>query len=220
MIPKVIVHNTISLDGGIEEFPLDMDLHYSTALGYEPEAIMAGSGTVNSAQVEIPPEDETDLKRQVTDPDDPRPYWVVVDSRGRLEGRLHFFRRMEYIRDIIVLVSSKTPKTYVSFLEDRRYPVVMTGEDHVDYREALEILWEKYKVRTLVIDTGPILIRHLLEAGLVNEISLIIAPFLVGNGIRSLFSAISIDGRTLDLQLMKCETMPTGEIHVIYSIAK
>ena len=65
---------------------------------------------------------------------------MVFDSRGRLSSVPHFYRRMEYTRDVIVLVSDETPSRYIRFLEDRDYDYLTVGKDRVDLEIALHSL--------------------------------------------------------------------------------
>jgi len=65
MIPKVIVHNSISLDGSLTNFEPNMELHYRLAGAYKPQAHLVGSNTikigVELCQKGIPAEDERTL---------------------------------------------------------------------------------------------------------------------------------------------------------------
>jgi 2,5-diamino-6-(ribosylamino)-4(3H)-pyrimidinone 5'-phosphate reductase len=46
MLPKVIIHNSVSLDGSLVDFEPDMGLHYDIAGGFKPQAHLVGSSTV------------------------------------------------------------------------------------------------------------------------------------------------------------------------------
>jgi len=63
MLPKVILHTAVSLDGRITNFPADLDLYYSIAARWNPDAILFGSETVlaavrNNPSLDVPPEHE------------------------------------------------------------------------------------------------------------------------------------------------------------------
>lgn len=55
-------------------------------------------------------------------------------------------------------------------------------------------------------------VRQLLEAGLLDELHLLVHPVAIGKGLR-LFSD---DGTTLPLQLHRSETFETGVLHLVY----
>ena len=48
MPPKVITHNTVSLDGSITGFTPDMGLHYEIAGRYNPGLMLVGSRTART----------------------------------------------------------------------------------------------------------------------------------------------------------------------------
>ena len=46
MLPKVILHNSVSLDGSLTNFEPNMGLHYQIAGKYNADAHLIGSNTV------------------------------------------------------------------------------------------------------------------------------------------------------------------------------
>jgi 2,5-diamino-6-(ribosylamino)-4(3H)-pyrimidinone 5'-phosphate reductase len=88
MLPRVILHIATSLDGRITNFPADLEVYYSLAATWNPDAILFGSETVLAAvrddpSLEVPPEHE----EMFTPPEgakDTRPLLVIADSRGRV----------------------------------------------------------------------------------------------------------------------------------------
>jgi 2,5-diamino-6-(ribosylamino)-4(3H)-pyrimidinone 5'-phosphate reductase len=46
MLPNVILHNSISLDGSLTNFEVNMILHYEIAGRYKPDAHLIGSNTI------------------------------------------------------------------------------------------------------------------------------------------------------------------------------
>ena len=120
MLPKVVVHNSVSIDGSLTGFVPSMEMHYGIANAYRPEVHLIGSATVK-AGIEmygngVPPEEKSDFERP--DRYASLPWWVVVDSRGSTMGLLHAARRFEYCRDIVVLVSRATPKDFLQRLKN------------------------------------------------------------------------------------------------------
>src|SRR5512138_801131 len=115
MLPNVILHTAMSLDGRITNFPADLDLYYTLAAQWNPDAILFGSGTVLAAvrdnpALEVPPEHEEMFTPPAGKPD-PRPLLVIADSRGQVRC-WDAIRRWPYMRDVIALCSEKTPAEY------------------------------------------------------------------------------------------------------------
>lgn len=155
-------------------------MYYALLLAYYPDAVLVGADTILTVSVAIPPEEAGDDGKRPDRPGETRPWWVVVDSRGRLPRVLHFYWRMEYTRDIIMLVSEKTPDWYNRYLREREYEYFVAGRDRVDPGLAMENLFSGNTIRILVSDTGGTLDTALLESGLVDEISLLVIPVLSG----------------------------------------
>ena len=187
MLPRVVLHNTVSLDGRIDWFAADIGLYYELASRWQVDAHLAGSDTMLAMEGELA--DDGEAPTPEVNPDDPRPLLVVPDSRGRLR-KLHLLPKLPYWRGVLALCSETTPRTHLSYLQEKRIEYLVAGQDHVDLRAALEALNARYGVRTVHVDSGGTLNGVLLRAGLVDEISVLIHPSLVG-GItgRSIFRA-------------------------------
>ena len=66
-IPKIIIHNSISLDGSLTQFQPNMNLHYRIAGSYKPTIHLIGSNTLKVG-IElygdrVPPEEDTDFEK-------------------------------------------------------------------------------------------------------------------------------------------------------------
>ena len=118
-VTKVIMHNSISLDGSFTDFEFDMGLHYQIAGAYKAGATLIGSCTIKTGieleSEEIPPENEADFIKPDRSSD--LPYWVIVDTKGIAKGLLHTCRSFEFCKDVILLVSQQTGKDYISHLK-------------------------------------------------------------------------------------------------------
>jgi 2,5-diamino-6-(ribosylamino)-4(3H)-pyrimidinone 5'-phosphate reductase len=217
VMPKVIIYNSISLDGSLTGFVPNMELHYKLAAEYKPQAHLIGSHTVKAGiemfSQEVPPEEKSDFEKPKRS--ELLPYWVVVDSRGILQGLHHTSRRFEFCRDVIVLVSKTTPQSYLEHLKERNYDYHVVGDDHVDLKAALELLAKKYQVEVVVTDTGKILSNLLLEQGLVNEISLLVHPLIVGEKAYRIFDNIS---KGIELKLVRSETLDKQVVLLVYEV--
>ena len=219
MLPKIIIHNSISIDGSLTNFEPNMDLHYQIAGKYKPDAHLIGSNTIKEGVElygnDVPQEEKKDFEKQQRN--ESLPYWVIIDTYGHLKGLLHTCRRFEFCKDVIVLVSEKTPKTYVRHLKERNYNYHIVEKDYVNLKKALELLSNKYQIKTILTDTGRILGNLLLNQGFVSEISLLIHPVIVGNKSYNMFSDIDTN---LKLKLFKKETLEKQYIWLVYKVEK
>lgn len=176
------MHNSISLDGALTNFDVNMELHYQIADTYHPQAHLIGSNTVKKGLDlyidQIPTEKKTDFKK----PNKLKnlPLWVIIDSKGLLEGYHHIYRQFEFCKDVIILISQKTPKRYIQYLKQRSYDFIQIGKNHVDIKKALHLMKKNYSIDILLTDTGPTLNGILLNKNVIQEISLLIHPIIVG----------------------------------------
>lgn len=187
MRPYVVTHALCSLDGRIAGFPADVALYYETAGELPHQAVLTGSNTMieGAAKEGVDLTVEEDRDRS-SDPRragaEDRPWLVIVDGQGRVR-RLAWLRSLPYWRDVVVLCHATTPSRHRALL--RRYGVghLAAGRDRVDLAGALGQLAERYGVREVRVDAGGTLNGALLRAGLVDEVSLVIAPYLVGGDV-------------------------------------
>lgn len=178
-LPKVIVHNEVSVDGRIDWLCTHEDVYYGLLSAWNEDATLSGIETLFDPRTGVTREEKKVASAPNVDPDDGRPLLVVTDSRGR-GYNWQFFREWPYFRDIVILVSEKTPEKYIRYLEDRYVKYIVSGDDRVDLRGALIALNEEYGVKVVRTDSGGSLNGALLRAGLVNEVSLLVNPSLVG----------------------------------------
>jgi 2,5-diamino-6-(ribosylamino)-4(3H)-pyrimidinone 5'-phosphate reductase len=217
MMPKVIMHNSVSVDGSVIDFDVNMEVHYQIAGRHNADVHLVGSQTgkkgIELFLDEVPAEEKGDFKRPEINPDDRRPLWVIPDSRGIMKGLLHIVRRSEYCKDVLILVSKKTPSDYLEYLKERNYEYLVVGEDHVEMRKSFEMLAERYGVKTILVDSGGILTSILLEEDLVDEVSLLVSPYLVGKKSQNLFRSLRGKKGSIKLELLESDT--AGKNHVL-----
>jgi 2,5-diamino-6-(ribosylamino)-4(3H)-pyrimidinone 5'-phosphate reductase len=184
MLPRVILHIAMSLDGRITNFPADLDLYYSLAARWNPDAILFGSETILAAVRDNPsldvPSEHTEMFTPPENADiDPRPLLVIADSRGRVRC-WDAIRKWPYMRDVLALCSSATPQEYLSYLAEKQIATIIAGDNRIDMRSALETMHARFGVKVVRVDSGGTLNSVLLNSGLVSELSVLIHPFLVG----------------------------------------
>jgi 2,5-diamino-6-(ribosylamino)-4(3H)-pyrimidinone 5'-phosphate reductase len=80
----------------------------------------------------------------------------------------------------MMLCSHATPQDYQEYLNRRGVPYILAGSDHVDLRAVLEELSTRFGVKSVRVDSDGILNGALLRAGLVDEVSMLIDPCIVG----------------------------------------
>ncbi len=216
---RVIIHNSLSLDGSLLGFDIDMAMHYKIAGSFKADIHLVGSNTAAEGLKaffrKLPAEEEKDFVKPKAS--SKLPLWIIPDSSGKLKGRLHMLRRSGHSRDIVVLTSSATPKSYLQYLTDRNYDWHYMGNRPLDYSAVMELLAKEYKAKTILVDSGKTLSGILLNNGLADEISLLIHPIIIGSGHFPLLDEI----RTrIELKLKKSKLLSNGCMWMAYAIRK
>ncbi len=217
MLPKVVVYNSVSVDGAIKDFDVNVSLHYEVLGRMGADALLAGSATAKTGielfHKTVPAEESRDFIKPQVKPGDERLIWIIADSRGILRGLLHVHRRSGYARDIVILVSSETADEYLDYLQERHYNYIVAGDDHVDFRAALEELNKRYGIKTVVTDSGGVLASVLLENRLVDEVQLLVAPEIVGKKAVNLFRTLK---QNLKLSLLRLDGVNQSHVLLVY----
>jgi 2,5-diamino-6-(ribosylamino)-4(3H)-pyrimidinone 5'-phosphate reductase len=223
MLPRVIIHNTVSVDGRMDWFEPDIGLYYQIASRFDEDAMLSGSNTILAMPTEEEPEEANQVSESPeTGADSVRRILVVVDSRGRIRN-WQFLRKQPYWRAVVALCSGATSQTHLEYLEREQVAYIVTGVDHVDLLAALEELNGRYGVEVVRVDSGGILNGLLLRAGLVDEVSVLMNPGLVGGSSpRSIFTAPDLTSSegVIPLKLAHLERFEGDVVWLRYEVVK
>ena len=100
---------------------------------------------------------------------------------------------------------------------------IIAGDDHVDLRAALEELNARHGVKVVRVDSGGTLNGVLLRAGLVDEISVLINPCLVGGTTpRSFFRAPDLTSPegVIQLEMIHFEQLEGDVVWLRYDVVR
>lgn len=114
-----------------------------------------------------------------------------------------------------VLVACDTDPAYLEYLSERRYPFFAAGSEHVMLAEALPWMAETFGVRRVLVDSGPILTHVMLDHDLVDEISLLVHPTVIGDAGRRVLEGSVTKHR---LNLVAATTLEYGVVHLHYQV--
>jgi 2,5-diamino-6-(ribosylamino)-4(3H)-pyrimidinone 5'-phosphate reductase len=219
MLPKVIIYNSVSVDGAVKDFEVNIPLHYMIAARFEADAFLVGSVTsktgIETFMQPVPPEEPKDFQKPQVSSDDERPVWVIADTQGIMQGLMHVNRRSEYAKNVIVLISEATPKAYRDYLKERNYDTIQTGQNHVDLKAALEELNSRFGIKTVLTDTGGILASVLLDQGLADEVQLLVSSEIVGKNAVTQFRTLN---KLVKMELLKSEVIDKTQVLVGFKV--
>ena len=104
-------------------------------------------------------------------------YYVSIDGSGKLgweSNTLQYEDRPP--AHIVEVLTAKASAAYRAFLRGLRISYIVAGTDQLDCRVAVDKLKALFKIETLMLSGGGFINWSFLSAGLVDELSLLIAP--------------------------------------------
>jgi riboflavin-specific deaminase-like protein len=172
------------------------------------DAVVIGHSTLKHDNVRLGlPDDlkEARIKRGQT----PGPLRVIVSSEGRIDHQLKIFQ--SDISPVLIFSTKRMPKEVRSALREKNATLHLSEAKDVDLVEMLRILRRDYKVRRIACEGGPILFRSLLEVGLVDELSLTIAPYLFGGADAPTLTGLSKEFLPASVQCVMTDMRVVGD---------
>ncbi len=225
MLPRVTIHNEISVDGRITGFSSDLHRFYLVGQRWHPDAILMGCDTViahfqaseavEEAQPErlVPPDDLAEVAARHL------PLLAVPDSRGRIRTWETLLQE-PWWRQVVALCTEKTPPSYLEHLGELGVEYLVAGQDRVDLRRALELLHDRYEIESVLTDCGGALNGALFREGLVTQGSMLVTPSLIGGPPTSTLvdSQPLHDGEPVHLELNQLERFEDGAVWLRYDV--
>ena len=107
-------------------------------------------------------------------------------------------------------------------LREQEISWICIGKDSIDLPRAMEILRKEFDVKRLAVLGGGHINGGFLEAGLIDEVSLLLAPGIDGRaGQTALFDGIrDMSHSPVPLKLASVEPLANGTIWVRYTLKK
>jgi 2,5-diamino-6-(ribosylamino)-4(3H)-pyrimidinone 5'-phosphate reductase len=141
-------------------------------------------------------------------------YAVVVDTIGKLR-----WSSADLEGDhLISILSEQVPTEYLAALRNTGISYIVSGESAVDLVQAVNVLGEQFGIRRLLLEGGGHINGAFLEAGLVDEVSLPIAPGIDGrHDIPAVFDGINLSrGKAVPLRLKSVERRERDTLWIRY----
>ena len=182
--PFVAVTFAMTLDGKIttKNFsPVDFTsredkthLLRQRALG---DAVLIGHSTLKHDNVRLGLPDPKMREARVARGQAPYPLRVIVSNEGRIDPSLNIFT--VDISPIVIFSTLRMPARHQKALREKA-TLHLSDASEVDLGWMLRQLRHDYGVRSVACEGGATLFRALLEADLVDQLNLTIAPYLFG----------------------------------------
>lgn len=140
-------------------------------------------------------------------------YEVVVDTRGRLLWPDAAGMAKPYL----IITSEQVTKEYLHYLDQRHISWIVCGKDKIDLARAVEVLAREFQVKRLGIVGGAAINTAFLDAGLLDEISIVVGAGIDGRGcMASVFDGLGADHPLIHLKLMDVQKFDSEAVWLRY----
>lgn len=223
MKPYIICHMVTSIDGRIDCSMVEKicgDEYDAALVQLDCPSLLEGRVTMEhyNAVKEpfVPTDDEPIGQQSVYVAEESDAFMVSVDTLGHLQWKTNCIDDVP----LICIVSERTSKEYLEMLRKQRISWIAVGKEHIDLNTAMEILYEQFHIQRLALLGGGHINGGFLQAGLIDEVSLLIAPGIDGrkNG-TAVFDGINkTEDLPIHLRLIGLERLENDVIWLRYTL--
>ncbi len=119
-------------------------------------------------------------------------YCIGIDTHGKLQWGENEFDGQA----LLIITDEKCPKAYHDRLTELGISWIATGTNGINLARAMELLAEEFGVERLAVTGGGHMNGAFLEAGLLDEVSFMVAPGIDGRaGMAAVFDGIADKNR-------------------------
>ena len=147
-------------------------------------------------------------------------YYISVDVEGEIGWESGIFRNKgREPAHVIEILTATTPAAYKAYLRKTGVSYIIAGEKKLDCETAMKKLYELFHIEKVLICGGGVVNWSFLQAGMVDELSLFLAPVTDGSrGTASLFSQFPCftEGKPVEFLLRETEKIGGGGLRLNY----
>lgn len=228
--PSVTIHMMTSIDGKIDGDYMERKDSIASGEAYDGvifdlgEAMAGGSYTASLyfAHEEV---DLSKYQKQAVPAGDyplnegPGPYSFVFDRYGKCrwkEGKEEYAGRA---MQVVEVVTELTPPGFLAYCRDKGIAYLLAGEKDLDLALALKKIGQLYHLKRLVLTGGATINGAFLQDDLVDEISLVVAPYVEGKPEIKTFALIKDGSIPAAFHYQKACPLPTGGVQLFFTRA-
>lgn len=151
-----------------------------------------------------------------------KPYFVALDTKGEIgweSGRFANKGRAE--AHVIEILTEAAPLSYRAYLRARSVSYILAGKTELDCEMVMEKLHRLFGIEKLLICGGGAADWTFLQAGMVDELSLVLSPVTDGSsGTASVFTRIPgvSDGSPVEFKLKDVKQVGSGGLYLRYLV--
>ena len=189
--PYVILTMLSSIDGKIEgDFIHEHNENLGNWFEYQKLENVEAWGNGSNTHEKYFSDKSIDLSRyagtEKTDEDfvmkKEAPYLVSFDSTGKVLWNTECLIFPDDVRNHVLVVTTKRVEPeYTAYLREQKIPYIFAGNDAISLPTALDKLYTLFGIKRFAIVGGSTINAAFIKENLVDEIRLLIAPFIDGS---------------------------------------
>jgi 2,5-diamino-6-(ribosylamino)-4(3H)-pyrimidinone 5'-phosphate reductase len=233
--PRVICHMATSIDGRIvvdgwpDSAASAVRRQYEQVhASYDPEGWICGRTTMEPfaggvrSDADVAREHSGEPRDDFLAPGEHDSFAFAIDSSGRLAWESNDIDGDH----VVAILSERVSDDYLAMLRERGVSYLLVGAREpsarpgagVDLAQALEKIGARFRVRTLMLEGGGKINGGMLRAGLIDEVSVLVAPVADGRiGTAALFD-VDENGTPFRLALDAVERRDDGVVWLRYHV--
>ena len=226
MRPYVICHMLTSVDGKIDGSVLQAVTgngeYEATGAMLKGDAWICGRTTMQQHFAEKKPFISTSKR-----PAGPQPVHVALRAKTYAIsvdtfGKLRWSKNNIDGDHLICVVSERVPQDYLSMLREKEISYIVSGKTSVGLVRAANLMGEHFGIKTLLLEGGGHINGAFLEAGLVDEVSLLLVPGIDGrHDIPAVFDGVNPSlKKAVQLKLKSVEHRKNDTLWIRYAMKK
>lgn len=223
--PYIVCHMMTSVDGridcGMTAKLTGVDEYYKTLDALDIPTTLSGRVTAE-LELALPGKFEAKSseaygKEGFSKKRDAKGYEVVVDTKGTLL----WDDDSAYAEPHLIIMSEGVTKEYLEYLDSKNISWIVCGKKGIDLARAVEILAEEFGVKRMGIVGGAAINGAFLDAGLTDEVSILIGLGIDGRGgMPAVFDGLPMDREPVALKLKDVVTYKSGAVWLRYDVVK
>jgi len=221
--PYIICHMMTSVDGRIDcamtSLLPGVDDYYGTLDALNVPTTVSGRVTAELEMAEpgvFTAKDTTPYGKEGFAKNlDAAGYEIVVDTYGKLLWPDAAGMDKPYL----IITSQQVPQEYLRYLDEKHISWIACGAERIDLARACEILAAEFSVERMGIVGGPAINTAFLDAGLLDEISILIGAGVDGRReMPSVFDGRAMDYPLTHLKLSDVQKFDSGAVWLRYTV--
>lgn len=221
--PYIICHMMASIDGRIDcgmTAKLEgVDEYYEVLSQFHAPTTVSGKVTAKLEMAKpgefVPQNRESLGMEKVSKKREAVGYEVVVDTMGTLLWE----DDTKHEKPHLIITSEQVTKEYLAYLDSLNISWIACGRTKINLERASEILADVFGVRRMAIVGGGAINAGFLDAGLLNEVSILFAPGIDGRGGRAaIFDGLPMDREPFAVKLESVTSYDNGVVWLRYLV--